>query len=132
MSKIAFFSEDRRWGGYFKKKLEGDESLEVDFFEGDYSSQKGDFSNYEIISTIERAPVDSKALDKFPNLKFIAAGSTGFDHIDLDLCKERGIKVSNVPSYGENTVAEFTFALILNLSRKLYDAISVTKKGDSN
>lgn len=40
--------------------------------------------------------------------------STGFDHIDLKECKKRKIIVCNIPHYGENTVAEHTFALILN------------------
>ena len=56
--------------------------------------------------------------------------STGFDHIDLDFCKEKRIMASNVPYYGENTVAEQTFALLLALSRKIYDAIERTKRDD--
>jgi D-lactate dehydrogenase len=54
-----------------------------------------------------------------PKLKFVVTRSTGFDHIDTHYCKANGITVTNVPSYGENTVAEHTFALILALSRKI-------------
>jgi phosphoglycerate dehydrogenase-like enzyme len=49
----------------------------------------------------------------------IATRCTGVDHIDVAFAKEKGIAVSNVPTYGENTVAEFTFALILTLARRL-------------
>jgi len=70
--------------------------------------------------------IDSKIgaaeLDRFPAVKFIATRSTGFDHIDLAECDKRGIVVSTVPFYGENTVAEFAFALILALSRRVIDA----------
>jgi D-lactate dehydrogenase len=66
--------------------------------------------------------MDSKTIQSLPNLKCIVALSTGFDHIDLSLAAARNITVSSVPSYGENTVAEFTFALILALSRKICDA----------
>ena len=59
---------------------------------------------------------------RFPALKLIATRSTGFDHIDLAAAKARGIAVANVPFYGENTVAEFAFALLLALSRKIVEA----------
>jgi D-lactate dehydrogenase len=74
--------------------------------------------------------VDKKILDKFENLKLIATRSTGFDHIDLKECKKRKIIVCNVPNYGENTVAEHTFALILNLTRKIHKAWERTRRLD--
>jgi D-lactate dehydrogenase len=52
----------------------------------------------------------------------IAARSTGFDYVDIPLARSRGIEVCYVPSYGENTVAEFAFALLLALSRKVPEA----------
>jgi D-lactate dehydrogenase len=58
--------------------------------------------------------------DAFPNLHYIMARSVGYDHIDIKEAKRRGIVVSNIPSYGDQTVAEFTFALILALSRKIF------------
>ena len=78
--------------------------------------------DFEIASIFIDSSIDEKLVSKLPNLKFIATQSTGYDHIDLDVCKRRGIIVSSVPSYGEHTVAEYTFALILMLSRKMYDA----------
>ncbi len=76
----------------------------------------------EIVSVFVHSRLDREALERLPNLKFIATRSTGFDHIDLTRCQERAILVSNVPSYGENTVAEHTFALILALSRNIHKA----------
>jgi D-lactate dehydrogenase len=78
-----------------------------------------------IYSTLTRA-----LLARLPRLRFIATRSTGFDHIDLKACRARRISVSNVPSYGENTVAEHTFALILALSRNIHKAYVKTIKGD--
>ncbi len=66
-------------------------------------------------------------LDFFPNLKLIATRSTGFNHIDLDYARKRGIAVVNVPNYGEITVAEFTMGTMLGLSRKIYKAKSHMK-----
>ena len=60
----------------------------------------------------------------------IATRSTGFDHIDLEHCRQRGIVVSNVPSYGDRTVAEHVFALLLGISRNLVEAVNRTRRDD--
>ncbi len=88
-------------------------------------------SDAEIISVFVDSVVDKAVLDNFPNLKFIAARSTGFDHIDLATAKARNIPLSYVPSYGENTVAEQAFALLLAVSRKIYQAFDQIKETGS-
>jgi D-lactate dehydrogenase len=60
----------------------------------------------------------------------IATRSTGYDHIDLAYCRSAGITVCNVPVYGDNTVAEHTFALILALSRKVIQAHNRARTGN--
>ena len=89
-----------------------------------------DFFNAEIISTFIYSSLDRQILEKFPNLRFIATRSTGYDHIDLGYCKEKGIVVANVPAYGAASVAEQTFALILAVSRKIVDSVNRSRKGD--
>lgn len=84
----------------------------------------------EAVSVFIRSRVDRAVLDRLPRLRFVATRSTGFDHIDLAACGERGIEVSNVPRYGENTVAEHTFGLILALSRRILQANRRTRAGD--
>jgi D-lactate dehydrogenase len=74
--------------------------------------------------------VDAALIDSLPNLKLIATRSTGFDHIDIAHAVSKNIAVVNVPTYGENTVAEHTFALILGLSRNLHKAYTRTFVGD--
>ncbi len=69
-------------------------------------------------------------MQRLRGVRFIATRSTGFDHIDLAACGARKIVVSNVPAYGENTVAEHTFALILALSRNVHKAYVRTARGD--
>ena len=88
------------------------------------------FQDAEAISIFIYSEVSKGILDKLPNLKFIATRSMGFDHIDLAACKEKGIIVSNVPTYGAHTVAEHTFALMLAVSRKLIPSVERAKKGD--
>ncbi len=88
-------------------------------------------TDFDAISIFVNSHLTREVLAKFPNLKFIATRSTGYDHIDLAAAKERGIAVSYVPGYGDNTVAEFAFGLILNLTRKIYQAIDQIKENGS-
>ncbi len=83
-----------------------------------------------IISVFIYSQLTRALIGRLRSLKYIATRSTGFDHIDLQACRARQILVSNVPAYGENTVAEHTFALILALSRNLHKAYVRTVKGD--
>lgn len=82
----------------------------------------------DIVSVFIYSKVSKAALDQMPNVKMIATRSTGFDHIDLEECSRRGIVVSNVPRYGENTVAEHAFALILALARKIKQSVQKTNQ----
>lgn len=84
----------------------------------------------EVLSVFIYSKVTAEVMKKIPRLKMIVTRSTGFDHIDLKECRKRKIKVFNIPSYGENTVAEHTFALILALSRNVHKAYARTLKDD--
>src|SRR3990167_11021332 len=88
----------------------------------------GQFADVELLSSFVYSNLSSEVLQKLQKLKFIATRSTGFDHIDTDYCKEHSIVVANVPEYGSNTVAEHTFALILNLTRKIYQSVNQAKQ----
>lgn len=122
--KIVFF-EVQDWEKPLLEKEFSDAELIVDKLSEDNVEN---YKDARIISCFVYSDLASNILSKFPNLKFIATRSTGFDHIDLDYCKTHGITVSNVPEYGSNTVAEHTFALILNLSRKIYQSVSQAKQ----
>jgi len=75
-----------------------------------------------IISTSIYSKLSKELLDRLPNLKFITTRSMGIDHIDLVECKKRGIKVSYAPHYGDNSVAEHAFGLMLSLSKNIHRA----------
>ena len=84
----------------------------------------------EIVSPFIYSKLTAERLAKLPKLKMISTRSTGFDHVDMAECARRGITVCNVPFYGENTVAEHTFALILALSRKVHEAFVRVRAGN--
>ncbi len=83
----------------------------------------------EVISVFVGSMVTREIIDRLPKLKLIATRSTGFDHIDVAYATERGITVLNVPTYGENTVAEHAFALLLAITRKLIPTVEDTAMG---
>jgi D-lactate dehydrogenase len=58
-------------------------------------------------------------IDALPQLKYVVTRSTGYDHIDVAYAKTKNIMVASVPAYGTHTVAEFAFALLLEVSRKV-------------
>ena len=124
---IHYFSGEDWEEAYVRSKLSGET---ITFHKGtleenpDLSDPAADALCIFIDSHITEAE-----LDRFPALKLIATRSTGFDHIDLVAAKARGITVVTVPSYGENTVAEFAFALILTLSRRIPEAQARVKSG---
>lgn len=80
-----------------------------------------------IASTFINSSAQKQVIDLLPNLKFISTRSTGYDHIDVEYCKTKNIVVSNVPEYGSNTVAEHTIALLLSLTRKIYQSVNQSK-----
>ena len=62
-----------------------------------------------------KARIPAEVIDNSPELRFIAVSATGFDCVDVAAATRRGILVSNVPEYGTDSVAQLTFALLLEL-----------------
>ncbi len=84
----------------------------------------------EVVSCFIYSRLDRPVLKRLSGVKLIATRSTGVDHIDMAFCRERGIKIANVPTYGENTVAEHVFALLLTISHHMVEAVDRTRRGD--
>lgn len=68
-------------------------------------------------------------LDAAKNLKYIGVVATGYNVVDVQYAKEKGIAVTNVPSYGTDTVAEFTFGMMLSLARRYELHYQAVKEG---
>lgn len=119
--RIAFFEiHEEEKKEYFSQNLAGHE---VEFFEKPLDENFiPETKDFEIISIFGGSKVNPQIINAFPNLKHIAIRATGFDNVDVEEAHLKNILVSNVPAYGSNTVAEFTFGLILSVSRKIPQA----------
>ncbi len=126
--KIALF-EIKDWEReFFEKELAGNE---LQFFtEPLKDSDIPQIHDIEVLVVFVYSRVNKAVLDTLSNLKFITTMSTGFDHIDIEECKAKNIIVSNVAGYGEITVAEHTFALILAVSRRLIESVNRVRGGN--
>lgn len=126
--RIAFFEVEQWEKDYLSERLPG---FELVFSNVPATLQTvRDVEDCQFLSVFIHSRITEELLEALPNLEMIATRSTGYDHIDLAACDRRGIVVSNIPYYGENTVAEHTFGLILSLSRNIHKAHVRTTRGD--
>ncbi|MBX9346258.1 D-2-hydroxyacid dehydrogenase [Chromobacterium vaccinii] len=66
-----------------------------------------------------KVPLSRETIAGLPKLKLIAIAATGYNHVDLDACRERGVAVCNIRHYGDHTVAEHAFMLMMALMKNL-------------
>lgn len=120
MTKIVFFDVRDEETEFLKNSCEGKYEYEFIAEPLDDKIQLSDeIKQADVISCFTFSRVSANILKQFPNLKLIALRCVGFDHIDIDYCKANGIQVVNSFGYGNNTVAEFAFALIFDVMRKV-------------
>ncbi|UCE60783.1 MAG: hypothetical protein JSU63_03335 [Phycisphaerales bacterium] len=81
------------------------------------------------IVTVKTA-VPEEMLERFPNARMIAVAFTGYDCVDLDLCRRRAVAVYNVPAYSTDSVAELTLGLTICLLRDIPAVDRKTRAGD--
>ena len=96
-------------------------------------------TNEELIERIQGArvvvtkelPVNAELLSQFPDtVKLIVEAGTGYNNIDLDAAKERGITVCNIPAYSTERVAHTVIMMILNFASTMQKQIGMLAKGD--
>ena len=96
------------------------------------STEVGEYDSEEttVISVFTTSRVSEAVLDKFKNLRLITTRSTGFDHIDIEECAKRNIRVVNVEQYGKTSISEFTIGMMIMLVRNIVPAVRDMRRQD--
>ena len=128
MAKIAFFSlmpwEKKRLGELLK-------GHNLKFYNGEFNAHTATRAKgCHVLGVFAHSHVDRKSLAKTSTVKYVAVMATGFNNVNIPELRKMGIKAGNVPSYGEGTVAEYAFGILLSISRKLPETFERTKRGD--
>lgn len=78
---------------------------------------------------IANYPMRKEAILEAEKLRYINIAFTGVDHVDIDICREKGINVSNASGYSDVAVAELAFSMMLSLSRNVLQCDEATRHG---
>lgn len=118
--KIVYFDVEHYEEEYLRNNNEGKYKyiLEKNAL-NDLSPLKPEYVDADVISVFTTSRVNAQVLKQFKKLKLIALRSVGFNHIDMEYCRENHIVVENSPNYGNQSVAEFALALLMDVLRKV-------------
>ena len=83
----------------------------------------------EVVYT-NKTPITRETLDQCGNIRFIGVLATGYNIIDIEAAKEKGIPVSNIPTYGTAAVSQFAIALLLELCHHIGEHSDAVKNGE--
>ncbi|MBO1362683.1 D-2-hydroxyacid dehydrogenase [Prevotella sp. A2931] len=81
------------------------------------------------IILVNKVKITEEILDQLPTLRYIGILATGYNVVDIDAAKKRGIIVTNIPAYSTDSVAQMTFAHILTVFNRVEHYASQTRKG---
>ncbi|NLO83550.1 MAG: D-2-hydroxyacid dehydrogenase [Clostridiales bacterium] len=83
----------------------------------------------EIVYT-NKTPLTRETFYKAPNIKWVGVLATGYNVVDVDAAREKGIPVTNVPDYSTDAVAQMVFALLLEICHHVWEHSEAVKKGE--
>lgn len=114
---------DLSWGGF-------EELGELTVYDRTPADQVAErVGDAEIVYT-NKTPITKETLDRCQNIKFIGVLATGYNVVDIEAAKEKGIPVANIPTYGTDAVSQFAIALLLELCHHIGAHSDSVKNGD--
>lgn len=127
---------------YITRKIpdKGIKMLKDKGYDVDVSPKDGVLTKEELINALAQKPydavlclltdtIDNEVFDAAPNAKIFANYAVGFNNVDVEEAKKRGIIITNTPDVLTETVAEHTFALMLGIAHRLVEADAFTRAG---
>ncbi len=130
MTKLSFFNVDEEEQAVLLKTFADSGTFKLSFYQESLDVHTAAAAkDAQGIGVFIQSHVTREVIDLLPQARIISTMSTGYDHIDSAACKARDIAVCNVPSYGDNTVAEYAFGLIIALARKFKPTIERVERG---
>ena len=118
MKELVFLSLSEEDIKFYRENLKG-KDINLRLFKENLEEVLEDILDAEFLCVFVVDKLTERVLEKFKNLSYIHTRSVGFDHIDLQYCKRKGIKVSHIPSYSPSAIAQHTLSMMLYLIRKL-------------
>lgn len=117
----------------YKKKVEAEGHEFVSY--PDKATSEEEFlerSKDAEILMIANTKLPDSVIENSPNLKLINVAFTGFDHVNVELAKEKGIKVCNASGYSNTSVSELVIGMVLSIYRKINQGHEMTKAGKTH
>src|SRR4029077_1819999 len=109
-------------------------TADVDVYTGDAAIPPGERrargADKDALVSLPTDAVDRAVIDAAPNLKVIANVAVGVDNVDIAYAASRGIVVTNTPDVFTESVADFTWALILAITRRLAEGERLGRRGE--
>jgi glycerate dehydrogenase len=103
---------------------------EVTYFDRSTEDEVVERARPAAVLVTNKAGVSARAIEQAPELRLLAVSATGYDCVDVAAARRRGVLVCNVPEYGTDSVAQFTYALLLELCHRAGPHADAVRAGE--
>src|SRR5436190_20055981 len=103
---------------------------EVEIFDRTAAGQVAERARGAAIALTNKTPLQAGVLAQLPELKYIGVLATGYNIVDVDAARRQGITVTNIPTYGTASVAQFVFALLLEMCHNVKLHSDASRSGE--
>jgi glycerate dehydrogenase len=103
---------------------------EVEVYDRTPAGQVAERAKGAVIALTNKTPLKAETLAQLPELKYIGVLATGYNVVDVEAARQLGITVTNIPTYGTASVAQFVFALLLELCHNVRQHADAVRAGE--
>ncbi len=103
----------------WRQKVEGSRVTDIDYYDNTLPAQVMERLRGAQLALTNKVVISAEMMDGLPSLKYIGVMATGYNVVDVKAAAERGIMVTNIPAYSTDSVAQMTWAHILNIYNRV-------------